>query len=473
MVIAPPQARVTGEPAHSQPRYRGDGGRLALLGTALLLCIGSGLFAPDAGSFRNLGRPETLRYIAAALAAGAFYAAAVHLARTRALPLWALPAILVIGLAARLLVLAGPPFMSTDLYRYVWDGRVQAAGINPYVHMPAAPEVSFLRDPGAGPTAIFDNINRPDTAVTIYPPAAQALFALIGVTAPSIWTIKAAMLAFDLLATLAAIGLIRLARLPDAFVLIWFWNPLVIWEFANAGHIDAAAVAFSALALFAAMRARPALAGAALAVAVLFKLLPAALFPAIWRPRQPGLDWRVPIAAAAVIVLAYACYASAGWRVFGYLPGYAAEEGLGGSGFLLLRLAESLGRLPGWAGRAYLGCAGLVLAGLAAWVAFRPRPAEIAARTRAIGRDSLILSAALLAILSPHYPWYLTMLILPAVICPAWSALWPTVAGPLLYLDYGLDEVVWPAIVFLPTLLLLIVDLRSIRRTPALAQGAP
>ena len=453
--------------------HRIEGRTIALLGGGLVLCIGAGLLAPDAGSFRNLGRPEAVRYIAAAFAAGTFYAAAVHLARTRALPRWTLPTILVIGLLARLIVLAGPPFMSTDLYRYVWDGRVQAAGINPYLHRPADREVAFLRDPGTGPTAVFDNINRPDTAVTIYPPAAQALFALIGVTASSIWTVKAVMLVFDLLTTLAAIGLLRLARLPDAFVLIWFWNPLVIWEFSNAGHIDAAAVAFSALALFAAMRARPALAGAALAAAVLFKLLPAALFPAIWRPRQPGFDWRVPAAAAAVIALSYACYASAGWRIFGYLPGYAAEEGLGGSGFLLLRLTELSGPLPGWAGRAYLSCAALVLAGLAAWVAFHPRPASVADRTRAIGRDALILSAALLAILSPHYPWYLTLLILPAVIFPAWSALWPTIAGPLLYLDYGLDEPVWPAIVFLPALFLLIIDLRCKRRTPAIAQGAP
>ena len=65
----------------------------------------------------------------------------------------------------RLGLLFAEPYLSTDIYRYIWDGRVQAAGINPYRYMPIAPELSHLRD-----AAIFPNINRPDYAVTIYPP---------------------------------------------------------------------------------------------------------------------------------------------------------------------------------------------------------------------------------------------------------------------------------------------------------------
>ena len=449
---------------------------LLALGAGVVLLTGIGLLAPVAPHYKDLGRPETIRYLACALAAGALYAIAVHLVRSRRLPAWTVAAILVIGLAARLLVLAAPPYMSTDLYRYVWDGRVQAASINPYRYMPADPALSALRDPETGPTAIFENINRASTALTIYPPAAQALFAIIGLTRSSIWTVKAAMLGFDLLATAAALALLHAAGRPPAQILIWAWNPLVIWEFAGAGHIDAAALAFSALALLAAIRLRPALAGAALGIAVLFKLLPAAFFPAIWSPRRPGLDWPVPAAAALVILAGYACYASAGWQIVGYLPGYAAEEGLSGSGFVILRLAALLGPLPHWASLAYAALALLTLTGLAARVAFRRRPTNPAAYAEVITRDSLLLAAALLAILSPHYPWYLTMLVLPAVVVPAWSALWPSLAGPLLYLDSGLDELVWPAIVFLPALLLLAIDLRSRRRvhTPALpASGGP
>ena len=57
----------------------------------------------------------------------------------------------------RLALLFVEPYLSTDIYRYVWDGRVQAAGINPYRYMPIAPELAHLRD-----AAIFPNINRAD-----------------------------------------------------------------------------------------------------------------------------------------------------------------------------------------------------------------------------------------------------------------------------------------------------------------------
>ena len=64
-----------------------------------------------------------------------------------------------------------PPFLSTDIFRYVWDGQVQAAGINPYRYVPAAPELAPLRD-----AMVYPNINRADYAPTIYPPAAQMFF---------------------------------------------------------------------------------------------------------------------------------------------------------------------------------------------------------------------------------------------------------------------------------------------------------
>ncbi len=85
--------------------------------------------------------------------------------------------ILVLGLAIamRLAIVGADPLLSTDIYRYVWDGRVQGAGINPYLFVPADPALAGLRD-----TAIYPHINRADYAVTAYPPVAQMFF--FGVT---------------------------------------------------------------------------------------------------------------------------------------------------------------------------------------------------------------------------------------------------------------------------------------------------
>ena len=443
---------------------------LTLLGAGVLACIlgaAAQRLPDDIGAM-----PEgcTMAYVVWTVAAGVLYAGAVALVlRAPALAMQGarrtLAAVLLLAALMRVAVFLPPPVLSTDVYRYVWDGRVQAAGINPYLHLPAAPELLALRDAGAGPAAIYPNINRAYYAPTIYPPFAQAIFAAVALAWPGVWGMKAAMLAFDALAACAALLLLRAAGLPPVRVLIYAWNPLVVWEFAGGAHIDAAAAGLSALAILAAVRLRPALAGAALGLAVLCKLLPAALFPALWR----RWDARTPLACAGVIAVGYACYSGAGWRVLGYLPGYASEEGLGGGGVFLLRLAAQLGPLPHWAGVAYagLGLAGLLTLALA--VSRHPLPAGPAQRAARICRDALWLGAATMAVLSPHYPWYLTALALPAVLAPRPAALWLMLSAPVLYLDPDHDRVLWPSLVFLPFVMLLALGLT--RRPLPSSQG--
>ena len=110
----------------------------------------------------------------------------------------AIPLILLVGLAIQLAALSSPPKSSTDLYRYIWDGRVQAAGIDPYRYVPAATQLTGLRDtcsgrqpgqycviaghppgdPAVTLAAGCTQINRPDVP-TIYPPVAEAYFAAV------------------------------------------------------------------------------------------------------------------------------------------------------------------------------------------------------------------------------------------------------------------------------------------------------
>ncbi len=431
--------------------------RVMALGGCILGAILAGLALRLPGEAGAMDPGRTRAYVMAALVAGALYAGASWLVLRGQLGRFALPAILVLALAMRALTLASPPLLSTDIFRYVWDGRVQVAGMNPYLFVPAAPELAGLRDGGTGPGAIYPNINRAGYAPTIYPPVAQAVFAAVAWVWPTIFGMKAAMLAFDLVGIGAALALLRAAALPLERVVILAWNPLVVWEFAGAGHIDAAAVGLSGLALLAAVRRWPGVAGVALAGAILCKLLPVALAPAVWRRQDRPGYWRLPLGVGAVIAVAYAAYAwGAGWRVLGYLPGYAAEEELSaGSGFLLLRLGALAGAVPAWAGIAYAAvmAAGLLL--LAVWIAWRPWPDDRAARTRLVCRDAVWLGLATMLALSPHYPWYLTALALPAVASLQPAALWLMVAAPLLYLDEALVQVWAPVVVFVPALLLM------------------
>ena len=54
--------------------------------------------------------------------------------------------ILLGGIAVQPTAVSAPPRNSDDLYRYIWDGRVQAAGIDPYEYVPAARQLTGLRN---------------------------------------------------------------------------------------------------------------------------------------------------------------------------------------------------------------------------------------------------------------------------------------------------------------------------------------
>src|ERR1700704_4003986 len=80
-------------------------------------------------------------FIPAVAASGLLTIAAASLA-DRVDERWGLLIALGLGLTMRLLLVNEEPLLSTDLYRYIWDGRVQGAGINPYLHVPADPALA-------------------------------------------------------------------------------------------------------------------------------------------------------------------------------------------------------------------------------------------------------------------------------------------------------------------------------------------
>ncbi len=376
-------------------------------------------------------------------ASALLYFAATWLVLSRPMPPRAVTAILGLAVALRILLLATPPFMSSDVYRYVWDGRIQAAGISPYAYVPADPALAALRDP-----VIYARINRRDYAPTIYPPAAQAIFALVGRISQTVTAMKIAMVLLEAAAILAMLRLLALAQLPPSRILIYAWNPLAAWAIAGNGHVDGAAIGLLGLAMWAWVARRDGLAGALLGGAILTKFLPVVVAPALWRRRH----WRLPLCCAATIAVLYAAYAGVGWRVFGFLPGYASEEGLRqGSGFWLLAALQHIAPLPAAATALYLILGSACLASIAYAVAFG----------RAADRDPVrmagaaaLLAAATMAIMSPHYPWYYAWLALPSCLLAWPSVIWLSAAPMLLYSDPWHDEILLPTAVFVPAIFL-------------------
>ena len=102
--------------------------------------------------------------------------------------------ILTFAIAFRLATLFPNPYLSSDIYRYTWDGVVQHAHISPYRYVPGDPALEFLRKPNQD---LFNNINRRDYALTIYPPVAQFLFYIITFISPTMTFMKMAMVLFE------------------------------------------------------------------------------------------------------------------------------------------------------------------------------------------------------------------------------------------------------------------------------------
>ncbi len=214
---------------------------LSVIGGLLLLLTGIGLLLQH--------RDARDAFIVIALLQGALYLAAVWLVLRGGLSRGGLLMILGVAAMMRVGVALAPPYLSDDLYRYVWDGRVEAAGINPYRYVPSDTHIASLRD-----EAIYPNINRRTYARTIYPPVAEYIFFLTTRVSESVTWMKLTMVAFEMASVALLLRLLALAGLPRERILIYAWHPLVLWEFAGSGHIDAAIVTFMALALWARRR---------------------------------------------------------------------------------------------------------------------------------------------------------------------------------------------------------------------------
>lgn len=344
------------------------------------------------------------------------YLAAVFLILTQPVDRFTFPIILAVAVACRLAALFADPYLSTDIYRYVWDGIVQHAHISPYRYVPGDQVLAFLRAPHQD---IFDNINRRDYAHTIYPPAAQALFYLITWISPTVTFMKTAMVLFEGVTMYALVRLLHSLGIRREQTLLYAWCPLLIWEIAGSGHLDSAAMAFIALALLARYRKQPVLTGLFLAIAILLKFYPLVLLPALYRRR----DFKMPATVAAVIALSYAAYSSVGTLVFGFLGGYVKEEGMAtGSRYFLLELAQKIPALHNLTTTAYYIFCAAVFTVILWWcwlTASRQASRQGSDDTKhlAPGGDAAFLppaftlAAALMFLFSPHYAWYILWLI--------------------------------------------------------------
>ncbi|MDP7638653.1 MAG: glycosyltransferase family 87 protein [Candidatus Hydrogenedentes bacterium] len=364
------------------------------------------------------------------------------------LTLW----ILAVGIAMRVAMFTSTPILEDDHYRYLWDGGVAASGHNPYAYIPdearrvvEAPHIpDAVRELSADAGHVYTRVNHPQYG-TVYPPVAQAAFAVAHWLRP--WSLQAwrvVLILFDI-ATLSLIAmLIRRLDRPTHYAAIYWWNPLVVKETVNTAHMDAIALPFVLLALYFALRSAPVRSGMAFALGIASKLWPIAIVPVVLRYMKAS-PWRLAVAvgvSAALlsvllspILVAVRLGDDSGFLAYG--RGWEMNDALF---MVFLKVSEVGSGLLGGdpsGPTVELTARTLVATALVLWILYLCRR-PIEEPQDLCNRIVLVMSA--LFLLSPtQFPWYYLWLIPFLTLSPRASMLSLTVTLPMYYLRFHFE----------------------------------
>jgi len=329
-------------------------------------------------------------------------------------------AIIAFGIIFRLAVLPSRSILTTDINRYVWEGRLVSLGINPYTYTPDDPRLEPLRDE-------FHSRTTYKSLTTIYPPFSQIVFGLIyRLKGDDALAFKTAFVFFDIGTCLLLPGLLAAFGYSPLHAIIYLWHPLAIIELSARGHQDAVGIFFLVLALRLAAASSPRLriwAASALCASLLAKgySLFALPFFFLREPRKRAFAVLL-LASAAAFTLPFL---TAGRGLVATLFRYVQEWQGNTSIFWLLDFALR----P--VTENHLSLARLICA--LAFLAFWSGRLRLAAtrKNQALPIDLFWILCAFFLLSPIVYPWYLvwTLPLACFVRSPAWLLLSGTVFG--------------------------------------------
>ena len=223
--------------------------------------------------------------------------------------------LIVIGLVLAALwhfqFLGMPPGPDDDIHRYLWDGRLQRLGYDPYLVVPSDPAFSGLH------TSETRTLNNPDVP-SPYPAGAEVFFRGVTAIHESTFALKVAFVFCDFAIVLVLLDVLRRSREGMHWVLAYAWHPLLATEVAGSGHVDIVG-ALLLLVSFAALGRRwRAIAAVAFGLAIAVKLLPIVLLPHYWN----RIRLRDGILATIVVGLLYVPFLKGGSIPIGSLETY-------------------------------------------------------------------------------------------------------------------------------------------------------
>ena len=192
----------------------------------------------------------------------------------------------------RISLLVALPNLSDDFYRFIWDGRLWAAGQHPFAALPVdvlSQNISGLDAP------LFEKLNSKEY-FTIYPPVAQFIFWLSVYIDPveivgSVVVMRLLILVAETGSIILIVKLLDHYKLPRRNVLLYALNPLVILELTGNLHFEAFVIFFLLFSVWLWSSDKIAISAVSFAFAIGVKLLPLILLPLL----LGVLGWRKAI----------------------------------------------------------------------------------------------------------------------------------------------------------------------------------
>lgn len=277
-----------------------------------------------------------------------------------------------------------PADADDDIHRYLWDGRLQRLGYNPYLAVPNDLSLAALH------TSETRTLNHPDLP-SPYPAGAELFFRAVTAIHESVFTLKLAFVLCDLMIVLVLLDILRRSGQGAHWVLAYAWNPLLAIEVAGSGHIDIVG-ALLLLVSFAALGRRwRAVAALAFGLAVAVKFLPIVLLPLYWR----RIRIRDAALAAVVVGLLYVPFLNHGTIPIGSLGAYVQSFRFNGPLFATLERVAAPQLVAGLA----------VVVGLLTAIWLRRKSAPDSPDAFAWPMAASLLCAPVV------YPWYLLWLL--------------------------------------------------------------
>jgi alpha-1,6-mannosyltransferase len=218
-----------------------------------------------------------------------------------------------------------PSGADDDIHRYVWDGRLQRLGYNPYIVVPSDPAAKGLHTPETR------NLNNPDLP-SPYPAGAQLFFRAVTAIQESTFALKVAFVLCEFAIVFVLLDVLRCTRRGAHLVLVYAWNPLLAIEVAGSGHVDIVGALLLVVSAAALVRRWRATAAVALGLAIAVKFLPVVLLPLYWK----RVRMRDAALAAAVVGLLYVPILNHGRILIGSLGTYVHSFRFNGPVFALL-----------------------------------------------------------------------------------------------------------------------------------------